>query len=165
MDRGFLLNCRPALNFDVLLCPFDALFPMDDKLLYEIIDLLDTGEIVYLHRKTFEILSYPDPQRWSENEFIDLIDEVKARAAAEPDQFIVIDPPEPRDSFHIMEDFIFTVDDEHLRDRLLEALNSKKPFRYFRVTIEDSTEYDNWLNFHDARMKEWLLEQLARVWD
>lgn len=138
---------------------------MDDKLLYEIIDLLDTGEIVYLHRKTFEILSYPDPQRWSENEFIDLIDEVKARAAAEPDQFIVIDPPEPRDSFHIMEDFIFTVDDEHLRDRLLEALESKKPFRYFRATVEDSPAREDWFDFKDARMKEWLLGMLALVWD
>ena len=138
---------------------------MDDKLLYQIIDLLDTGEIVYLHRKTFEILSYPDPQRWSENEFIDLIDEVKARAAAEPDQFIVIDPPEPRDSFHIMEDFIFTVDDEHLRDRLLEALESKKPFRYFRATVEDSPAREDWFDFKDARMKEWLLGMLALVWD
>jgi len=138
---------------------------MDDKLLYQIIDLLDTGEIVYLHRKTFEILSYPDPQRWSENEFIDLIEEVKARAAAEPDQFIVIDPPEPRDSFHIMEDFIFTVDDEHLRDRLLEALESKKPFRYFRATVEDSPAREDWFDFKDARMKEWLLGMLALVWD
>ena len=138
---------------------------MDDKLLYQIIDLLDTGEIVYLHRKTFEILSYPDPQRWSENEFIDLIEEVKARAAAEPDQFIVIDPPEPRDSFHIMEDFIFTVDDEHLRDRLLEALESKKPFRYFRATVEDSPAREDWFDFKDARMTEWLLGMLALVWD
>lgn len=138
---------------------------VEDDILFEIIDLLDAGEIVYLHRQTKEILSYPDPQRWGENEFLDLVEDIKSRAAAEPDQFIVIDPPEPRDSYRIMEDFTFTVADEHLRDRLLEALNSKKPFRYFRVTIEDSTEYDNWLNFHDARMKEWLLEQLARVWD
>ncbi len=138
---------------------------VEDVILFEIIDLLDDGEIVYLHRQTKEILSYPDPRRWGENEFIDLAESVKSRAAAEPDQFIVIDPPEPRDSYRIMEDFIFTVPDEHLRDRLLEALNSKKPFRYFRVTIEDSPEYDRWLDFRDARMKGWLLEQLARVWD
>lgn len=138
---------------------------MEDAILFEIIDLLDDGEIVYLHRGTKEVLSYPDPQRWGESQYIDLIESVKARAAAEPDQFVVIDPPEPRDSYRIMEDFIFTVADEHLRDRLLEALNSKKPFRYFRATVEDSGEYDNWLDFKDARMKAWLLEQLARVWD
>ncbi|MCC6463458.1 MAG: hypothetical protein IT260_23510 [Saprospiraceae bacterium] len=138
---------------------------MDDNILFDIIDLLDDGEIVYLHRETKEVLSYPDPQRWNEQEYIDVIEEVKARAAAEPDQFVVIDPPEPRDSFHIMEDFVFTVEDEHLRTRLLEALESKKPFRYFRATVEDSPQCDAWLDFKDARMKEWLLEQLARVWD
>lgn len=138
---------------------------MNDDILFDIIDLLDDGEIVYLHRQTHEILSYPDPQRWSESEYIDLIESVKARAAAEPDMFVVIDPPEPRDSFHIMEDFIFTVDDETLRNRLLEALNSKKPFRYFRATVEDSPAREAWFDFKDARMKEWLLEMLARVWD
>ncbi len=138
---------------------------MNDEVLYDIIDRLDMGEIVYIHRQTLEILSYPDPGRWDESENIDLIEEVKARAAAEPDQFVVLDPPEPRDTFHIMEDFIFTVQDEHLRDRLLEALNSKKPFRYFRATVEDSPERENWFDFKDARMKEWVLEMLARVWD
>ena len=138
---------------------------MEDDILFDIIDLLDDGEIVYLHRQTKEILSYPDPQRWSESEYIDLIESVKSRAAAEPDQFIVVDPPEPRDSYRMMEDFVFKVDDEHLRGRLLEALNSKKPFRYFRATVEDSHERENWFDFKDARMKEWLLGQLALVWD
>ncbi len=140
-------------------------YTVDDKIIFEIIDLLDAGEMVYLHRGTKEILSYPDPQRWNESEYIDLIEEVKARAAAEPDQFVVLDPPDPRDSYHIMEDFIFTVEDEHLRDRLLEALNSKKPFRYFRATVEDSPLLDAWYDFKDARMKQWVLEMLARVWD
>lgn len=138
---------------------------MNDDILFDIIDLLDDGEIVYLHRQTHEILSYPDPQRWSESEYIDVIEKVKARAVAEPDMFVVIDPPEPRDSYHIMEDFIFTVEDEPLRNRLLEALNSKKPFRYFRATVEDSPLREDWFDFKDARMKAWLLEMLARVWD
>ncbi|MBK9337209.1 MAG: hypothetical protein IPM98_11800 [Lewinellaceae bacterium] len=120
---------------------------------------------LYIHRQTQEILSYPDPQRWGESEFIDLIEEVKARAEAEPDMFVVIDPPDPRDAYHIMEDFIFTVEDEQLRDRLLEALNSKKPFRYFRATVEDSPLRDAWYDFKDARMKIWLLDMLARVWE
>ncbi|MBK8921585.1 MAG: hypothetical protein IPM81_08750 [Saprospirales bacterium] len=138
---------------------------MDDAILFEIIDLLDSGEIVYLHRQTKEILSYPDPQRWPESEYIDLIESAKARAVAEPDQFVVLDPPDPRDAFHIMEDFVFTVEDEHLRTRLLEALDSKKPFRYFRSTVEDSPLCDAWYDFKDARMKAWVLEMLARVWD
>ncbi len=138
---------------------------MEDTILFDIIDLLDDGEIVYIPRQTQEILSYPDPQRWGESEFIDLIEEVKARAEAEPDMFVVIDPPDPRDAYHIMEDFIFTVEDEQLRDRLLEALNSKKPFRYFRATVEDSPLRASWYDFKDARMKIWLLDMLARVWE
>lgn len=138
---------------------------MNDDILFDIIDLIDEGEIVYIHRQTQEILSYPDPARWNESEYIDLIESVKARAAAEPDQFVVLDPPDPRDSFHIMEDFVFTVEDEHLRNRLLEALESKKPFRYFRSTVEDSPLRDAWYDFKDARMKEWVLEMLARVWE
>jgi hypothetical protein len=138
---------------------------MGDELLLDIIDLLDDGEVVYLHRQTKEVLSYPDPTRWSESEYVDLIAEVKARATAEPDQFVVLNPPDPRDSFHIMEDFVFTVEDEQLRNRLLEALESKKPFRYFRSTVEDSPLKDIWYDFHDARMKEWVLGLLAEAWD
>lgn len=136
-----------------------------DELLLEIADLLDAGELVYLNTQTFEILSHPDPVRWDDSEYAHLIQEVKDKVALEPENYIAIDPPDARDSYRIMEDFAFSITDERLRDRLLEALNSKKPFRYFRATVEDSPLLDDWYDFKDARMKEWLVEQLARVWE
>ena len=48
-----------------------------------------------------------------------------------------IDPIESRDGFTLMEDFIETVADSKVRERLDDALGKSKPFRRFKDTLED----------------------------
>ena len=134
---------------------------MADDLLWEIIDLLDSGEIVYLHRETLDLLSHPDPKRWDDTEARELLIDVQNRVELQPDAYVTLAPPEPKEAFYMMEAFIATVDDVELKNRFTDALRSKKPFRYFRTAVEETPLYDAWLDFKDAWMKVWLTDKLG----
>ncbi len=138
---------------------------MESALLEEIAVLLDKGFVVFVHRQTFEVLSYPDPERWGEMDAIDKYEAIRERLEKEGENFIEIELPSSKESFCIMEDFAQQVSDNRLRERLFDALHSRKPFRYFRQTVEDSTERDAWLAFKSARLQQYVLAILADKWD
>ncbi len=138
---------------------------MDDSLLIEIADLLDEGFVVFVHRSTFEVLSYPDPARWGELEALDEYAAIRDRLEAEGAQFVEIGSLPPKVSFGIMEDFTRQVGDAHLRERLLEALNSRKPFRHFKQMVEGSREASAWEAFKKNQLKAYALQILAEKWD
>ncbi|NPD44965.1 MULTISPECIES: UPF0158 family protein [unclassified Lentimicrobium] len=60
---------------------------------------------------------------------------------------IEIAPLEPSESFEIMENFAFELDDEELRDKLFTALNNRKPFKHFKHLIEHSAYREQWFDF------------------
>ncbi|MDW8229364.1 MAG: UPF0158 family protein [Saprospiraceae bacterium] len=139
---------------------------MNDKILEEIADALDRGFIVFVHRRTFEVLSYPDPARWSEMEALDEWVAIQDRLEAEDDHFVEVKPPSPKESFRFMSDFAEQqVADARLRQRLLEALNSPKPFKHFKHMVEDSEEADAWADYKLACLKAYAIERLAEHWD
>jgi hypothetical protein len=136
---------------------------MSDDLLWEIADLLDAGEIVYLHRDTDEILSHPDPKRWDGWEAREMIEEIENSIEAHRDEYFMLEPPAPHEGFLIMEAFVGTVTDERLKQQLNDALRSKKPFRYFRTAVDDSPLRQDWFDFKDAWMKVWITDKLAML--
>jgi hydroxymethylpyrimidine pyrophosphatase-like HAD family hydrolase len=138
---------------------------MDDSLLIEIADLLDEGFVVFVHRSTFEVLSYPDPARWGELDAIDEYEAIRDRLEKDATQFVEVGSLPSKVSFRIMEDFVRQVADAHLRERLLEALNSRKPFRHFRQTVEGSREASAWEAFKKNQLKAYALQVLAEKWD
>lgn len=133
---------------------------LSDDTLWQIVDLLDQGDIVYIQRENGDILSHPDPTRWEGSEYRALIDEVKDLVDAQPDAYFVLEPPEPKEAFYMMEEFVQTVQDEHQKKLLHDALHSKKPFRYFRYTVEDSPLREDWFDYKDAWMKTWVKDRL-----
>ncbi len=138
---------------------------MNNALLEEIADLLDEGFVVFVHRRTFESLSYPDAARWGEMKSLDGYEAVRGRLESEADAFVEVGSLPSKVSFNIMEDFALQLEDVRLRERLLSALHSRKPFRYFRQAVEESPEADAWLNFKRERLKAYALEILAEKWD
>ncbi len=138
---------------------------MNDAVLEEIAELLDEGLTVLVHRRTFEVLSYPHPERWSEAEYLDGYLAIKEEVEAEPESFVQIDPPPSKVSFSMMEDFAAQVADVHLRALLMDALHSRKPFRYFRQTVEASPQWEAWLSFKKSRLCAYALGALAEKWD
>lgn len=138
---------------------------MEDTLLEEIVESLDTGFIVFVHRHTFELLSYPDPAHWSELDALDQWLAIKDRLEAEAADFVEIAPLSSKESYQIMQDFAQQVQDARLRERLLEALRSPKPFRHFRHMVDESDEADAWRAYRLARIKAYALARLAEAWD
>jgi hypothetical protein len=60
-----------------------------------------------------------------------------------------------------MADFVETVDNEKLRESLIQALDRPKPFRNFKFTIDNSGPYrDKWFKFKDKKLIEWVESQL-----
>jgi len=65
------------------------------------------------------------------------------------------------DSFKLMADFAAQVSDEKLRDRLLNSLNKKHPFREFKSMIDNSGEYrKRWFDFKNERYNLWTKDQI-----
>jgi hypothetical protein len=124
-----------------------------EEIIKEIASIIDTGEVVFLHRETQEILSYPAPDRSGYNEYDYLAEEVLAITDAHPEMYIQFDPPDSRESYKIMEGFVDILKGDALRARVLDSLNSKKPFRNFRVVIENEGIEDDWYDYKDAYLQ------------
>jgi hypothetical protein len=61
-----------------------------------------------------------------------------------------------------MEDFITTVEDEDLRDRLEQAISGRGAFRYFKdVLARHFHERERWHAFKDTRLEQRVLDWLA----
>lgn len=81
------------------------------------------------------------------------------------ERFIEIRPPESYDSFKIMERFADKVPDTGLREKLIDALNRKKPFAHFKRIIDDSDYRQDWFGFRQARLEEYVYETLTNEID
>lgn len=133
-----------------------------EDIIREIAELLDREERVFLHMETMEILSFPDPDRMETWEEDYLIDDVLDQVEADPDNYVEFRPPDTRESYRIMDDFTETVLDMRIKRNLLQALNSKKPFRHFRQTLEQDGVADDWYDYKLNRLTERVLEVLER---
>jgi len=135
-----------------------------DKVITEIAELLDAGERVFMHRDTYELLSFPDPDRneavW-ETEY--LMDEVLDEVDAHPHDFIEFHPPEKRADFEMMAEFARELTDQRLVNALLDALSSKKPFRHFREVIRHHDIEEVWYAFRTNNLKALVLSDMEKA--
>jgi hypothetical protein len=131
-----------------------------EEIIIEIAELLDSGEVVFLQRETHEILSYPAPDRSGYNEYDYLAEKVLAITDMNPDLYIQFDPPDSRESYKIMESFVETVEIGKIKALLQGSLNSNKPFRNFRNTIETEGLEDDWYDYKDAYLQMGVRDKL-----
>ena len=112
----------------------------------------------YLDLKTGEILLISDYMDDEESEKLrDNIDE-------DPDCYERIPKAESREGYEDMENFIATVEDEHLAELLEVAINGKGAFRRFRdVLARHPSERERWVRFKDERMEQRALEWLDNI--
>lgn len=96
------------------------------EIIQEIASHLGSGFRAFLHTETLEVVTYPDedkslsfePSMWKQE-----MDTVRKQRH----KFFEVRGMEPHDSFRVMEDFIATVNDKHLQERLSKALLQQKP--------------------------------------
>lgn len=129
------------------------------KAVHEIAEYLDCGLTCFFNPDTLELEYVPknldDPEEYELMTGESYEDSFKHESW---NRCIVIEPPESRESFKIMERFIDEIDDRKLQNSLVDALNRRRPFANFKHIVETSEFRQAWFDF-----KQQQLEIL--VWD
>ncbi|MEO5905712.1 MAG: UPF0158 family protein [Saprospiraceae bacterium] len=132
---------------------------MDKKIIEEIAGYLDCGFNCFLHKTTHELKCIPDMDlmETDEEEWVDEI----AFLESDHEDYKEIERMEPGHSFRIMADFVNTVVDISLVNKLNEALQKSKPFQNFKLIINRSGNYrERWFEFKKRRIIKWVESQL-----
>jgi len=76
-------------------------------------------------------------------------------------RYISVPRAEPSEAYRDMEEFITTVRNQRLQERLWQAISGRHPFRQFKDVLADNpTEGERWFRFKDSRVRERVLEWL-----
>ncbi len=127
----------------------------------EIAENLDCGMKCYYYKKTEEITTIidfdshigADEELWE-----DVINEVDEHW----DDYVEFERMDSRESFRVMEDYAYFVDDSDLKDKLIDALNRPKPFGNFKWIVDNSGEYRQlWFDFKNQKYIEWVEARIS----
>lgn len=131
------------------------------KVIEEIADQLDSGMNCYLNKIAGEIISVIPDEDMS-YAFGEASDEEMEKINSSPDSYIFFERMSSRDSYDMMMDFAEEVPEKALRSNLIAALNSKKPFRSFKSTIDDSEDFrQKWFIYKRNRYVEYVRTQIS----
>ena len=127
----------------------------------QIAENIDCGLTCYLNPETLEIEDLPkdldDPEEY-ELMTGERYDEMFKHQ--QWDKCIVVEPPESRESFKIMERFVAEVDDNLLRYRLIDALKKRRPFANFKYLVETSRFRQTWFDFKQQQLEAMVRDEL-----
>jgi len=141
------------------------------KLINSIAQSIDAGLVCYINTQTMEVVEI----------FKELFDTYDLDFDEEDDEFeiddvakslkedlnkiegwessIVINPLESHESFKIMQSFIDkTIPEGNIQEKLIGALNRKRPFANFRNLIDNSDYLQDWYDFKQNYLEEHVYE-------
>ena len=122
---------------------------------------LNTGEVIML---TSEELGYvEEPPDWPlpewQQEAVKRAGEIWLDGGK---QYLRVPDADSREGYRDMEDFIATVEDEHLRELLWAAIQGRGAFRRFKDVLYDHPrERKRWFDFGDTQVRERVLDWLG----
>ena len=115
------------------------------------------GMVCFLNPDTLETESVPGAayDSYECGDFDEYYQEVY-RKVERWENCVRIDPPEPRESFGIIERFIRDCipDDAGIKGRLWEAVSGRKPFRNFKYVIDGSEYRQKWFDFRRVQLEQ-----------
>ena len=83
---------------------------------------------------------------------------------ADPERFVGIPETESHEAYRVMEDFIATVPDARLRERLEDAIAGKGAFRRFKdVLLAHPRVREEWFRFEANVKRQWAAEWLESI--
>jgi hypothetical protein len=135
-------------------------------------DSLSVGMVCYINAATLEKVDVPqsiiDTMIWDEEDDDDDEEEEDnpfyadlKRIDRDWEQTITITPPESRESFSFMEQFVNRLPESSISKMLSETLSGRKPFRHFNSIIHQSDERENWFAFRQKCLENYVAEILA----
>jgi hypothetical protein len=157
-----LVQAENSLNFAQKHLPVFFMQLSKEKLI-EIVGELDIKMKCYVHKKTGELVSFPDDLLWDayddyKEDWQPNIDQVNKN----PQDFIKIERMRSFGAFQVMEEFAEGVKEDWVRNKLINALRGKKPFAHFNAWIHQVQDQHKkaWFVFRQEKMVEWVRDQL-----
>lgn len=117
---------------------------------------------IAFERNVHELSSYIDKQT-GDVHFV-MADEPDSEALArqiedEPDRYVEIEPASSKAQYSWMEQFVATLEDDYLKQRLQVAIDGKGAFRRFKdVLLAFPVARERWFNFKSAHLR-YLIQQ------
>ncbi len=109
----------------------------------------------YINIETMEVEMYP-----SEDHFFDDEEDLAVEAENNPAKFIPVETVSSREAFKVMEDFVDTVADQVMQQRLIDAINGRKPFANFNHLVHTTSAREQWFDFknkaYTIMAKQWI---------
>ncbi|HEU5290904.1 MAG TPA: UPF0158 family protein [Cyclobacteriaceae bacterium] len=132
---------------------------MTDEQITEIADAFDCGLRCYVHKENGTIVTIPDmldeaddSEPWDNS-----IKEIEEHS----DKYVQIERMDSNGSFRLMTDFVSTIEDYRLRHKFDQILTEHKPFRNFKIAVDNSGPYrQKWFDFKRGQLIEWVKWQL-----
>ncbi len=169
-----MANKKLQIDMEDLINAMDQPQDFDETLLF--LDT-ETGEVLSVLRENM-----PDEYQWGDDDLEGEDEDIEDLAEStsprnEPDwvvterelgrriqeggeRYVGIEPFDSHEAYRFMQDFIGTVDDAKLRERLHRAISGRGAFRYFKDTLADHKMLDAWYAYeHDRKLeyaREWL---------
>ncbi len=127
----------------------------------EIADLLDSGMKCFYHIPTGEVESHPDDSQ----DYVDLDEEIWQevidKVESDYKNYIKFEKMDSRESFQIMENYVETIDDKNIQQRLEDAIRFRKPFQNFNQMLENFPDLrEKWFKYKDDYYRKYVVEQL-----
>lgn len=115
-----------------------------------------TGQVVYVENNLYKIVKseydlndYPQKQQKK----IKLTEKIMNE-----DYFIAVPSKKDISEYTIMKAFIYLINNEEVKEKLLESIQSKKPYKRFNNEIIELDIKDKWLEFKENYIKEKLIK-------
>ncbi|HEY6503913.1 MAG TPA: UPF0158 family protein [Chitinophagaceae bacterium] len=135
------------------------------EILNDIANSMETGFKCFLHRDTFEVVTYLDPEQYADMDTKDWKEEI-GKVRRNKKKFTEIESMTSPDSFKVMKEFVDSLENNSSKVRLLTALEGQKPFANFKHQVDNSGEYrELWFSFRRQKNIEWIQKQLSFVSD
>jgi len=138
---------------------------LTDAQIKHIADEVEIGMICFVHNETGEVVSFPDEMRGNEPDE-EFWGEHMEKVEKEPENYTEVSGTDSRDGFSLMEDFIATIEDEKVAEKLTDSLDRPKPFFRFKLELDEHGEYkQKWYDYKEMRTIESVKRQLGMFED
>jgi len=143
------------------------------KLVHDVAENIDCGLVCFINPETLEVEEIPkemvdglsyfsiNPEFEDEDDEDDEDDDDEQKFLHEDwENCITVEPRESSESFKIMERFVYEVNDKILKNKLVNALNDRRPFANFKNIVESSNYRKEWFAFKQHQLEIMVWEEL-----
>lgn len=134
------------------------------ELVHTVAENIDCGLVCFINPETLEVEEIPKGMldEFSDfpvnREFGDEDEDEQKFLHEDWETYITVEPRESSESFGIMEKFVDEVNDNNLKNKLIHALNNRRPFANFKDIVESSNYRNEWFAFKQHQLE-------IQVWD